>query len=226
MLKLLLSLVLLTSCSKPDTIQNMINSVVIVNGSSGVIIHADNSFALVLTSHHVVANSIQNNLPIVVDSPPYTFVATGGAFDDTLDLSLLLLRTKSILPYSKIALVNPKLGDDIWIAANPNHNIRSLKKGVVSSTSRQWNGIHGWELSGGIIFGSSGGGAFNISGELFGIARAVDSYGTEFCKIGRDYEITCLRIALPDVGMFVPPDDIRKFVLGSEFDSYFDYLKE
>ena len=222
MKKLLLCL-LLSSCSKPNIIQNMVDSVVVVNGSSGIVLCSEEGMTLVLTAHHVISNSLEGGLPIIVEySSVGISAATYAYVNEHTDLAIIRIEAYN-LPCSDVAIKNPTLGDDIWIAANPNNNTKSLKKGIVSSTNRHERFVDGWELSGGIIFGSSGGGAFNINGELFGIARAVDSYDTRFC-VGAP--ANCLRVALPDIGIFVPPEDIRAFLLGSPFNSSFNYLKE
>jgi S1-C subfamily serine protease len=228
MKKLLLCL-LLVSCSKSDMIRNMVNSVVKVDESSGVVIYAKEPTAFVLTSYHVVADNAEDNTPISIVSTFESFSVpyNAGFYDAKLDLALLQITYRGVLYHSEVAVDNPLLGDDIWLAANPNHYTKSLKKGIISSTARVTNGgdLAGWEVSGGIIFGSSGGGAFNMSGELFGVIRAVDSYSTDFCQAD-DEDVECLRIALPDMGIVVPPDQIRGFILASPYSSYFNYLKE
>jgi S1-C subfamily serine protease len=225
MKKLLLCL-LLASCSKPS-ISNMVNSVVFVDGSSGVVVYSEPPLALILTAYHVVSDDVEEKESISIRPAFYAFtiLPAQGYYSEKLDLALLPVDTKtSHLTNSKIATTDPELGDDIWLAANPNHIIRSLKKGIISSKHYTDHNISGWEVSGGVIFGSSGGGAFNMDGELFGVIRAVDTYDAGFCQAGEEEE-ECLRIALPEMGVIVPPEDVRSFVLSSSYSSYFDYLR-
>jgi S1-C subfamily serine protease len=222
MIKYLLPFLLL-ACNHHDPITNMMDSVAIVQQSSGIVVYSDADFSLVLTALHVIADDERFTVSFLYlnGGPTRVFDAYIDDLDVDNDLALLRLNPGFKLAYSKVARVDPKLGDDVWIAANPNFNYRSLKKGIVSSKDRPFT----WELSGGVIFGSSGGGAFNLNGELIGIAHSVDSYAMpgSCTKKGK-----CLQASLPDFGFFVPPDVIRAFLTNGIYGDagYFDYLKE
>ena len=163
------------------------------------------------------------------------FVVTGVDFDELIDLALLKVSMDKEIPYAVISKIDPKLGDDLWIASNPDQQYRSLKKGIISSiNNRIANLSYVWEISGGVVFGSSGGGAFDAKGELFGIIRAVNMFNTPYC-----YQIfkkmpenqlklegrRCIRIPVSFIGMIVRPEDIRNFVINSYYNEHFEYLK-
>jgi S1-C subfamily serine protease len=229
--KLLLALVL-CSCnpSQSGVLNRIVDSTVIVQSSSGVVVYSDEEQSLVLTACHVVKTELFNAKPIMVGylvQDKYGLVLESDMFeaddvecDEDNDLAVLKIYPERRLTASPIARVDPKLGDDIWISANPNFNYHSLKKGIVSSTARYGY----WELSGGIIFGSSGGGAFNQRGEVFGVAHTVDSYNSHYCP--NDMAGECFRVMLSDFGFFVRPDVLRAYLLQCKFHDKFKYLKQ
>jgi hypothetical protein len=222
MIKYLLPLLLL-SCQRHDPIPNIIDSVAIVQGSSGIVVYSDADFSLVLTAFHVIAEDDRYSVSFLFlnGGPTRMFEAYVDDVDFENDLALLRFKPGFKLPHSTIAPRDPKLGDDVWIAGNPNYNYRSLKKGIVSSKDRTLT----WELSGGVIFGRSGGGAFNMDGELIGIAHSVDAYTPPgACKI----KAKCWAVALTDFGFFTPPHAIRTFLTDGIYGDagFFDYIKE
>lgn len=230
--------------------ERIMNSVVFVEGSSGVVVYSDDERALVLSAFHVVADKIdlENEIAniMVVYLQPLSpldvnvdiYLAKHVVINSERDLVLLEIELdEKRLDYSKIATVeeDPRLGEDIWLGSNPNKNYRSLKKGIVSSVDRLGvsNQYLAWEVSGGIIFGSSGGGAFTEDGELFGVIRSVDALETDDCWIeevekedGTKEELDrCQYIPVPYMGYIIPPSVIRSFLLESEYGKYFNYLK-
>jgi hypothetical protein len=222
---------LLCSChpSKGEVLATMIDSTIMVQNSSGIVVYSDPEQSLILTACHVIHSDLYNAKPVtagfmVQDDVGMMldleqFDVDDAECDEDTDLAIVQIYPERQLTASKVALFDPSVGDDIWISANPNYNYHSLKKGIVSSTTRYGY----WELSGGIVFGSSGGGAFNQRGELFGIAHAVDAYNTHYCLDALAGE--CIRVVLSDFGFFVRPDVIREYLLHSKFNDKFNYLK-
>ncbi len=212
----------------------ILNSVVAVENSSGVIIYGDDDLTLVLTAFHVVDSN--KSSPIIIgvlylgEDGQYTY-DTFPVLDMDVDVEndLALLEIAPIKGIRAARIVKedeePVTGDDIYLAANPNMKFHSFKKGNLSSKFRYSRGSQNWEVSGGVIFGSSGGGAFTDEGKLFGVIVGVDVLQTDFCKeSGKNKK--CLFIPITDTGFVVPPFTIRNFILDSNFGSYFDYLRE
>ena len=207
-------------------------SVVSVGNASGVIVYSDEVFTLVLTAFHVLDFSDKAQAVGVLylnETKEFTF-ETFPILDLEVepenDLALLVLPPIKNMGFIKLVGANdePITGDDIYVAANPNLRFRSIRKGTLSSKLRlDSKDIRMWEVSGGVIFGSSGGGAFTMDGELFGVITGVDMLITNFCKEERTQ---CLGIPLTDAGFVIPPDTIREFVLNSNFDFCFNYLRE
>ena len=228
--------------------EKILDTIVYVNVSTGVIIYSDSEYSLVLTAYHTVSESVNKDGTFKKDTDPpsinfeYNFetenetkrlnihykVASVEVYKK-YDLALLRVDIGSELNYSRLKVDDSvRVGDEVYIAANPNHNYKSITKGIVSSTERYVRGTHVWQISGGVIFGSSGGGAFTTDGELIGVIAAVDMYGTGFCIDQVNDKITieqCLRSSIPYIGYFVSLPDIKDFLFSTEFKDKFNYLK-
>ena len=48
-------------------------------------------------------------------------------------MAILEIHPGKILRHSKIAQSDPRLGDDIWLAGNPDRVYRSLKRGIITA---------------------------------------------------------------------------------------------
>lgn len=235
-----LSMSLFIACSpasasdKRKMIDNMVDSVVIVEKSSGVAIYSEKDLALVLTAYHVIrAKDKINKAPevhIISDMMTYTkkeYIVLDTLKDEPNDIALLVIFTPNEkISSSEISTNNLELGDSIWIVANPNLNYRTLKSGVISSKyGAVLNKNRTWEISGGVIFGSSGGGVFDENGKLVSIVDAVDLFKTEVLyKNGKKKEK--LQIPITDFGFMISPNIVRGFLLNSKFNEFFEYLKE
>lgn len=218
------------------TAEKMVNSIVIVENSSGVVVYQDDEFALILTSAHVIDEA---KGPILVKMFGYDdhgefglipHVVEDFVSDPKVDLAILKVPflDYSIIPAEVMSKRSqePKIGDDVYIASNPHYHYRSLKKGILSSKVRMLNGgIRVWEVDAMIIFGSSGGGVFTTDGKLFGIVRGIDVLQTDHCwgiiDLKGKENTTCLFIPLTEIGYIVPPDIIYKFIMNSKFAEYF-----
>jgi len=63
-----------------------------------------------------------------------------------------------------------------------------------------------------------------MDGKLLGIAKSVDLYNSDFC-MGFEEDRHCFQIVIPHIGYFVPAYVIRDFLLSTEFNNRFNYLK-
>lgn len=234
----LIGLLITSVFSSKVTPEEIMETVIVVENSSGIVVHSDGEKSLILTCYHVIDQAITEDRDInvmflyMVNGEVFaeTFVAQNIQVDESKDLALLEINPGRILPHSKIAEPDdyPELGDDIWTGSNPNRRYRSIKKGIVSSKQRYVDNILTWELSGGIVFGSSGGGAFTSDGKLFGIIRAVEPLlagcWEEETEEG-DTVNKCLVIPVYHMGYVVSPEEITDFILTGEYAEYFDYLR-
>lgn len=225
--------------------ERMLESVVIVEQASGVVVYSDDELALVLTAFHVIAEKVDiesNEIGDIVVSYRYYitsdivisegYMVTAVVLNQAKDLALLKIEPKRRLEYRPISEADPHLGDDIWIASNPLSNYRSLKKGMISAVKDRFNRYEQpeWEIGGGVIFGASGGGTFDENGELFGIISSVamlrtDCWETEELDEKGEPQVECDFIPISYVGFITPPTSIRQFLLESDFSKYFEYLK-
>lgn len=236
------------------TEERIMDSVVLVDGvGSGVVIYSDDQFSIVLTAFHVIRDTYLE----IVEKEKYSEVASGieipkikvsymsilfehlpipieesydvddFCFNEQYDLAILIIHPKRKLPFSKLSNRQPRLGEDIWIGANPDLAYRSLKKGIISSTERYLGFSKHVEISGGVVYGSSGGGAFDVDGRLFGVIRAVRIYeGSCFGLQKKDgtTEQYCNRVPLTFMGMVVRNERLKDFILLSKYGIYFNYL--
>lgn len=214
--------------------EKITQSVVIVEGSSGIVIYEDNSTMLVLTAAHVVHSKD------TVEPYKVAFITFKGRIkyletevldsyaDDDLDLAILKINTlgsDEIIPAEITNITEePKIGETIYIASNPHQHYRSLKKGILSSKIRFGdNQIVNWEVDAMIIFGSSGGGAFTEDGKLFGIVSGIDALETSVCSGKKNEVANCLSLPLTEMGYVSTPSSIRQFINDSQFSDYFKF---
>ena len=227
--------------------KRIISTVLMVEGSSGIVVYSDNNRALVLTAYHTIDDVFENasccgcdykvdvtdkrerQVGLKLKVNPKNYYVSYIDVDEKSDLAIIEIKVDRKLPSARIGR-RFELGEDIYIASNPNNKFQSLKKGIVSSEFRVSLGTPVMEVDAGIIFGSSGGGIFNMNGEVIGIVRSVEMIETEGCfdKINEDtgkIEEECVNIPLPFMGYALHPLLIREFLLNSVFSKDFDYLK-
>jgi S1-C subfamily serine protease len=225
--------------------EKIVESVVVVDTASGIVVHSNKDYSLVLTAYHVLDQSYTEMCSdeSVVKYIYFEYAIDGVttiergypadlvAHSEREDLALLVIYPGKILPSIRISKYSPKLGEDIYLASNPSQMYRSLKKGIISSTDRWVEGTYAWEISGGVIFGSSGGGAFDMDGKLVGILRAVKILKTDHCYDlwapdgSIQMWIRCMELPLPFMGYISPTGTVRWFLLKSDFRKDFDYLR-
>jgi S1-C subfamily serine protease len=244
MKKAFILLAVLACCSPAKHIpQQIIDSVVEVEESSGIVVYSDYTTALVLTAYHVVADKYERhncsdcpwNILVTTEHgertpKPHTVYDDAWLVNDVQvdvanDLALLQLNeVNKVLDFSVLARAEPELGEDIWVGANPNYNNKTLTKGIVSSTTRMSKDDSRWyyQVSGGIIYGSSGGGVFNMAGGLIGIAVSVDTYGTSFCKPATLLGQVCVQVPLTYLGYCTPLPTIKQFLSTTPYSTYFN----
>lgn len=229
--------------------EQIMETVLIVENSTGIVVHVEDDRALILTARHNIEDilaefecpaclvEMHTVLLIQIPTPedglleiPIHFPVTAIYEDGETDLALLEVEADFPLEAVQIMQREIKLGEDIWLGSNPHHIYRSLKKGIVSSTFRIVRGKPAMEISGGVIFGSSGGGVFTMDGKLAGIILSVRLLESNFCLDLYDeddnfIEEECVMIPVPFLGFAATPDVIRNFVLKSDFKEDFKYLE-
>lgn len=235
--------------------EKMLNSTVIINDASGIVVYSDKNESLVLTAFHVIRDNIQDVdcsgeecIPeiyvkyILIDSIKINddfyfpiisieaYKVKDYDFNKNMDIAILRIEPGKKLEYATIAVNSPLLGDDIFTASNPNHTYRSLKKGIISAVDYRYStGNKIWEISGGIIFGSSGGGAFNKNGELFGVIQSVRVLYDDYCAFGLlkngSMGVRCIDIPITYMGYVSSHENTRKFLLDSFYSDRFNYLQ-
>jgi S1-C subfamily serine protease len=229
-------------------VEKISETVVIVVQGSGVVVHSEPRRALILTAHHTIEEIIKEveypkclesiNTSILIQTPmpnslleiPIVFKTTDLVENKMRDLALIEVETDSQLEVAVVSKKDLRLGEDIYTVSNPQNIYRSLKKGIVSSTYRVINGTPSTEISGGVIYGSSGGGVFTMDGKLAGILFSLKLLESDYCyEIYDDdnklIEEECIQIPLPYIGFAHRPDVIRKFLLNSKFKEDFKYLE-
>lgn len=149
---------------------------------SGIIISKD---GYIITNAHVAENDYYNVTKLVVnvnttDPNNGTSVSTAyeaellGSDTDT-DLAVLKIKPDSDLPAAVLGDSDKLcLGDDVVVIGNPLGLETSVSKGVVSGLNRQVyddNSISAIQTDTAINSGNSGGGLFNMYGEVVGVVN-------------------------------------------------------
>ena len=243
----ILSAVLINYAIPTSSPEKMLDTIVRVNDSSGVIVYSNYEHTLVLTDYHVVWSMVDEEGNYKGNEKPkvsFTFVYKGEDkkyhtttiyyeckeiyIDKLVDLAILRINVGTKLNYSELSTQDLRVGEDVYIAGNPNGNYRTIVKGIVSSKDRYTDGTPLLQISGGVTYGTSGGGAFTTDGKVIGLARYVDLRDTGFCstiKFGDIEFHDCYTETIPYMGFFTPSEVIKDFLLSTEFKDKFDYLK-
>lgn len=216
--------------------QKIVDSVIIVNGSSGIVVYSDDQSALVLTAYHVIDDTPKDkiqvysssSMSIILDLEIYT--VTSVHYNKKFDLALIGIETKHKIHSVDVSKYDIDLGEDVFIAGNPKSAIKTLSKGIVSVPIRIMNGSVFTQVDAGVIFGSSGGGAFNEDGKLVGVVESVRMYKTDYCLEAYDEKDVfigeeCLVLPIPYLGNVTHRVIVLKFLLSSPFSERFNYLK-
>lgn len=149
---------------------------------SGIIISKD---GYIITNAHVAENDYYTVSKLVVNvntTDPNNGTSVSTAYDATLvgsdtdtDLAVLKIKPDGDLPAATLGdSDNLSLGDDVVVIGNPLGLETSVSKGVVSGLNRQVyddNSISAIQTDTAINSGNSGGGLFNMYGEVVGVVN-------------------------------------------------------
>ncbi len=150
------------------------SSYVVSGAGSGVIISAD---GMIITNNHVVEGA--TNITVRMNDGteyPATLIGT----DSDSDIAVIKVEAKN-LPFALIGNSDElKVGEEVVAVGNPLGEFGgSVTNGIISGLSRSVN-IDGTEMTliqtnAAVNPGNSGGGLFNLYGELIGIVNAKSS---------------------------------------------------
>ena len=213
------------------------SSVVKVEGASGVVVYSNNEYSIILSSYHIVSSFLDLDGNIKAEKKDISIVMTydekhryfkSSDFDinPVEDLLLIKVNNEHKVFYAELAYFEPKLGEEIFLASNPNQNYQSVIRGTLSGKNRVRGFRSAWQISGGTFYGSSGGGAFNRYGSLVAIAKAVNTYCTEYYleDVDNPNHSECLRLPVSFIGYYVPLQTIKNFLIHSKYKEHFSHL--
>ncbi|RDE19751.1 DegQ family serine endoprotease [Motiliproteus coralliicola] len=153
------------------------------SAGSGVIIDAEQG--LVVTNHHVIANSDEIHIAL---TDGRSLQATLIGSDPDADLALLKVEADNL---TEVPLANSdalEVGDFVVAIGNPFGLGQTVTTGIVSALGRTGLGIEGYEnfiqTDASINPGNSGGALVNLRGELVGINTAIIAPGGGNVGIG------------------------------------------
>lgn len=118
-----------------------------------------------------------------------THVAFTAKFDRASDLAVLKTQSSS-QPYVKVSQSDLASGDGVYAIGHPAPNVFAYTRGYVSTPCRVEDGVCMTELDLTIAGGSSGGGLYNLRGELVGVASS--SYDFALCYFATPSSIRAL----------------------------------
>lgn len=124
---------------------------------------------IVVTNFHVVQNA--DSITISICGYDTAYDATILALDKENDLAIL--STDAPTPSKVIISIDsPRIGDDVVVISNPGGLCLTLSDGIVSAF-RMISNREAIQSTAPISHGSSGGGMFNMHGELVGVVFAT-----------------------------------------------------
>jgi serine protease Do len=149
-------------------------------GGSGFVISAD---GLIATNYHVIEGA--SELMVTLGDERREYPARVRGVDQATDLALIQVDAGRRLPFLRLGdSGRVRVGDWIMVVGNPLRLGRTVTVGVVSAVGRSGLGItdvsfeNFLQTDAAINFGNSGGPMVNLSGEVVGIATAIN-WGAE-----------------------------------------------
>ena len=153
--------------------QNQVES----GAGSGVVISSD---GYILTCAHVVSGASQ--ITVTIDDTDYTATVVGE--DDTSDVAVLKIDATGLTPATVGDSDSLSVGDSVLAVGNPLGELGgTVTSGIVSALNRSvtiqgtssTNTMSLIQMDASVSPGNSGGGLFNMNGELIGLVNAKSS---------------------------------------------------
>ena len=153
--------------------QNQVES----GAGSGVIISSD---GYILTCAHVVSGA--SNITVTIDDKDYTATVVGE--DDTSDVAVLKIDAADLTPATIGDSDSLAVGQNVLAVGNPLGELGgTVTSGIISALNRSvtiqgtssTNTMSLIQMDASVSPGNSGGGLFNMNGELIGLVNAKSS---------------------------------------------------
>ena len=153
--------------------QNQVES----GAGSGVIISSD---GYILTCAHVVSGA--SNITVTIDDKDYTATIVGE--DDTSDVAVLKIDATDLTPATVGDSDSLSVGQNVLAVGNPLGELGgTVTSGIISALNRSvtiqgtssTNTMSLIQMDASVSPGNSGGGLFNMNGELIGLVNAKSS---------------------------------------------------
>ena len=153
--------------------QNQVES----GAGSGVIISSD---GYILTCAHVVDGA--STITVTIGDKDYTATLVGE--DTTSDIAVIKIDADGLTPATVGNSDNPKVGESVMAVGNPLGELGgTVTSGIVSALNRSvtiqgtssTNTMSLIQMDASVSPGNSGGGLFNMNGELIGLVNAKSS---------------------------------------------------
>ena len=156
---------------------------------SGVIISED---GYIVTNNHVAEGASE----IIVTTPDGTeYEATTIGLDEKTDLALLKIEATGLSYSSFVSLDDVSIGDEVVAIGNALGNGITVTKGIVSALSKEYYSTSAYmdviQTDAAINEGNSGGGLFNMNGDLIGIVNSKSVSSDDVAVEGMGYAIPC-----------------------------------
>lgn len=154
-----------------------------ISGAGVIIYNGKNKYMTILSAAHVIVSMQKKKKDIYIqtfyDAPKRKVVPI--KMDTNKDLVLLqaIQKEKKDGPYAELARTFPLIGERVWVIGAPLGDEGTAVWGVLSNVTNKNKNRTLYKTSAPIFFGNSGGGMYNVKGELIGILHAK-----QFAKIG------------------------------------------
>ena len=164
--------------SKVQTNSFFGGSYVTSGAGSGVVIAQNDEYAYIVTNYHVIEGASSVNVTFTDKSTVEAQYLDG---DVASDIAMLRVKTDKVLPKIVCGSSNSlKVGEDVVAIGNPLGQLGgTVTEGIISALDRNIT-VDGLQMtliqtSAAVNPGNSGGGLFNMAGELIGIVNAKQS---------------------------------------------------
>ena len=177
------------------TNQFMFGNYVTQGAGSGVIITTD---GYIVTNNHVVSGA--GTITVIANGTEYPAALIGT--DATTDLAVLKIEATGLAPAVFGSSESVRVGDSVIAIGNPLGSLGgSVTDGIISALEREID-VQGQRMTllqtnADVNPGNSGGGLFNMDGELIGIVNAKSSAGTG-------------ETAIEGIGFAIPVDTVKE----------------
>jgi len=192
-------------------------------GGSGVIITSD---GYIVTNAHVVENAYDDGIEVELSSKSYQAKLIG--IDKATDLAIVKIDAVGLKPVHFANIDDVKIGNIVLAVGNPFSLDQTVTSGIISAKGRgnigmsrreAFNVSYYLQTDAAINSGNSGGGLFDIYGNLVGINTAIASQTGSFVGYGFAIPVDLVKSIAADI---IEDGDVDRGLIGVNIKNFDD----